>query len=171
MKMLKHAAVVVLLIVASYFITKQIPKEEPTPPLLIAMALVIVVVLIVNIVLRKSLFFKPYFTSPFNVLATRSKSEKTYDIQKELMYEKVKEVINDSKFSLVDFDDDKLELLAITKITFRSWGENVYISFESMGDETVMKCVSTALMQAYAWGKNEKNCDDLIHEIEESLIV
>ena len=81
------------------------------------------------------------------------------------------EVVDDSKFQLVDTDNEKLEILAISSISFLSWGENLYISFETRGDETVMKFCSSTLFQIYSWGKNEKNISDLLNEIESSFTI
>ena len=87
------------------------------------------------------------------------------------MFEKIIEVINHSDFKLVESDKDKFEILAISTITFKSWGENLYISFETKGNETIMKFYSATLFQIYSWGKNEKNCTDLLNEIESSLTI
>ena len=94
-----------------------------------------------------------------------------YDISKELMFEKIKQVINHSNFKLVATDEDKFEILAISAITFKSWGENLYISFETKGNETIMKFCSSTIFQIYSWEKNEKNYEYLLNEIESSLIV
>ncbi len=126
---------------------------------------------IFNLFIRKSLLFKNYFTSRFNLLTSKVRFEKEFDISKELMFEKLIEVINDSKFKLIKADKEKFEILAITTITWKSWGENLYISFDTIGDETIMKFCSVTLFQIYSWGKNEKNYDDLIHEIESSLTI
>jgi len=87
------------------------------------------------------------------------------------MFEKIIEVIKDSKFKLIEADKDRFELLAITPISFTSWGENLYISFETRGNETIMKFCSSTLFQIYSWGKNEKNFTDLLNEIESSLTI
>jgi hypothetical protein len=139
-------------------------------------ALMIVVFLIpaffvFNLLIRTLPSFKNYFTSKFNLLTSKVYSEKTFDISKELMFEKIIEVINNSNFKLVEADKDKFEIFAITNISWKSWGENIYISFETNGDETVMKFCSVTLFQIYSWGKNEKNYDDLLNEIEESLTI
>jgi hypothetical protein len=126
---------------------------------------------IFNFIIRKSLLFKNYFTSRFNLLTSKVHFEKEFDISKELMFEKLVEVINNSKFKLVQADNKKFEILAITTITWKSWGENLYISFDKIGDDTIMKFCSVTLFQIYSWGKNEKNYDDLIQEIENSLTI
>ena len=87
------------------------------------------------------------------------------------MFEKIIKVINHSDFELVESDENKFEILAISKITYKSWGENLYISYETKGSETIMKFCSSTLFQMYSWGKNEKNYEDLLNEIERSLII
>ena len=88
-----------------------------------------------------------------------------------LMFEKIIEVLSNSDFKLVETSKSKFEILAISKITFKSWGENLYISFETSGNETTMKFCSVTIFQIYSWGKNEKNYTDLLNEIENSIII
>lgn len=144
---------------------------EPENPLLIITIFLIVGFFIFNLIIRKSLFFKYYFTNQYNILTAKVHAEKSFDISKELMFEKIIEVINDSEFKLVEADKEKFEILAITSLTFKSWGENLYISFEAIGEETIMKFCSATLFQIYSWGQNEKNLDDLLTEIESSLTI
>lgn len=144
---------------------------EPENPILIITLFLIVGFFIFNLVIRKSLSFKNYFTNQYNLLTSKVRSETAFDISKELMFEKIIEVINNSEFKLVEADKDKFEILAITNITFKSWGENLYISFETIGNETIMKFCSATLFQIYSWRKNEKNYDDLLNEIESSLTI
>jgi len=72
------------------------------------------------------------------------------------MYEKITEIIDNSKFKLVDTNNEKLEILAISSITFKSWGENLYISLEANGNNTLMKFCSTTLFQIYSWVKMKR---------------
>jgi hypothetical protein len=168
MKTLKHISVAFLIMLISglspYYL-------KPNNPLMMTFLFLIVGFFIFNLIIRKSLSFKSYFTSRYNLFTTKVRSEKSYDIPKELMFEKIIEVINHSDFKLVETDENKFEILAISKITFKSWGENLYINFETKGNETIMKFCSSTLFQMYSWGKNEKNYDDLLNEIESSLIV
>lgn len=144
---------------------------EPENPIVLITSFAIIGFFIFNFVVRKSISFKGYFTHPFNFLTSKVYSEKTFDIPKELMFEKIVEVLNDSKFKLIESDKQLFEILAITSISFKSWGENLYISLDTSGNETRMKFCSVTLFQIYAWGKNEKNCDDLLEQIESSLTV
>ena len=168
MKTLKHISVAFLIILISglspYYL-------KPNNPIMMTFLFLIVGFFIFNLIIRKSLSFKSYFTSRYNLFTTKVRSVKSYDIPKELMFEKIIEVINHSDFKLVETDENKFEILAISKITFKSWGENLYINFETKGNETIMKFCSSTLFQMYSWGKNEKNYDDLLNEIESSLIV
>ena len=144
---------------------------EPENPVFMVTIFLIVGFFIFNFVIRKSLSFKNYFTNKYNFLTSKVRSEKAYDISEELMFEKIIEVINDSNFKLVETDKDRFELLAITPISFISWGENLYISFETRGNKTIMKFCSATLFQIYSWGENEKNFTDLLNEIESSLTI
>ena len=144
---------------------------EPDQPASAVVSMVILGLLIFNLAIRNSLSFQGYFTSPANIFTSKVHTGKTYDIPKELMFEKVKEVIEASSFKLKGSDEDRLEILATTRMTFKSWGENMYISFEEQGDQTLMKVVSVTFFQMVSWGKNEQNCSDLLNQIESSLIV
>ncbi|QDO92499.1 hypothetical protein FNB79_00340 [Formosa sediminum] len=168
MKTLKHISVAFLIILISglspYYL-------KPNNPIMMIFLFLIVGFFIFNLIIRKSLSFKSYFTSRYNLYTTKVRSEKSYDISKKLMFEKIIEVINHSDFKLVETDENKFEILEILKITFKSWGENLYINFETKGNETIMKFCSSTLFQMYSWGKNEKNYDELLNEIESSLII
>lgn len=168
MKTIKHILVAALLILISILLTVYM---KPDNPYIIMLAFLILGFFIFNFTIRRSLSSKNYFTSKYNFFATKVWHQKAYDIPVDLMFEKVIDVINNSKLKLVETDNEKLEILAITSMTLISWGENIYISFETSGNETVMKFCSTTLFQIYSWGKNEKNYNILISEIDNSLII
>ncbi|MFA6361073.1 MAG: hypothetical protein WCX14_10255 [Dysgonamonadaceae bacterium] len=135
-------------------------------------AIPILSVFIFNFIVRQKLSFKKYFTSKRNLLTTKVYSEHSYGgVPKEIMYEKMIEVFGNSRFRLVDSDNEKLEILAIAKTSLLSWGENLYISFEIRGDETIMELCSVTVFQIYDWDKNEENLADLLAELEDSLII
>jgi len=164
----KHILVAILIMLISGLITYYL---KPNNPIIMVFLFLIVVFFIFNLIIRKSLSFKNYFTNQYNLFTTKVWHQKSYDIPKDLMFEKIIEVINSSDFKLVETNKEKLEILAISTITFKSWGENLYISFETNGNETIMKFCSATLFQIYSWGKNEKNYDNLLNDIENSLIV
>ena len=155
--------IVLPILVGNYF--------EPESPVLAVTTLLIVGFFILNLVIRKFLYFRTYFTSNYNLLTSKVRTEKEFGISKELMFEKLIEVIDDSKFTLIKANKKSYEILAISKISWLSWGENLYISFEDRGDESIMQFCSATLFQIYSWGKNEKNHNDLMKAIDSSLTV
>ncbi len=135
-------------------------------------AILILAVFIFNFIIRTKLSFKKYFTSKHNLFTTKVSSAHSYgDVPKEIMYEKMLEVFGNSRFKLVDSDNEKLEILAIAKTSMLSWGENLYVSFETREDETIMKLTSITVFQIFDWGKNEENLDNLLAELDDSLII
>ncbi|WP_069675702.1 hypothetical protein [Formosa sp. Hel1_33_131] len=168
MKILKHILVAILIILISGLSTYYLKPDSPVQILII---IPMVVFFVFNLIIRKSLLYKNYFTSPYNLLTTKARFEKTFDIPKELMFEKMIEVIDNSKFKLVDTDKNTFEILAISTITFKSWGENLYINFETIENQTILKFCSSTLFQLYSWGKNEENYNALLNEIESSLTI
>ena len=143
----------------------------PEQPVTAVLSMVILGLFIFHLAIRNSLYFQSYFTSPLNVFSSKVRSKKSYDIDQQLMYEKVKEVVEDSAFRLKGTNDNTFEILATTRMTFKSWGENMYIRFEPNGEGTIMKVCSVTFFQMVSWGKNQKNCDDLLHAIERSLTI
>jgi hypothetical protein len=131
----------------------------------------ILVFFILNLMLRKSLSLKRYFLSPFNLLTAKEKSEQICDIPKDLLFDKIIEVINDSGFKLARADKSRHTILATARISWKSWGENIYIDLEESEQGTRMKFRSVTFFQIYSWGKNRKNCDDLQEAIDQSLTI
>ena len=172
MKQLKHLIAVAAIVLIGVLITKLSDPDNPNyRDIVLITALLSLAFLMFNLAVRRSLSFKGYFTSKYNVLTNKVWSEKVFDIPKDLMYEKMIEVIKNSGFKIVDVNANTYEILAISKITFISWGENIYISFEAKGDETIMKFCSSTFLGAYDWGKNEKNYNKLVNEIDLSFTV
>lgn len=168
MKTIKHISIAILIIILSFVISKYVDSTNPILPFT---TLLITGFFIFNLIIRRSLFFKPYFTSKFNLLTQKYHNQKVYPISKEVLFDKIIEVLEDSHFKLKEVDRGNFELLAISPITWKSWGENLYVSFESHGDETTMKFCSATFFQIYDWGKNEENYGSLLNQIEHSLII
>jgi len=168
MKTLKHIFIALFILLISVFIPFYL---KPNNPYLFITLFLIIGFFIFNFVIRKSLSYKGYFTSNYNLLTSKFMVVKSFEISKNLMFEKTIEVIDHSKFKLVETNKEKLEILAISPITFKSWGENIYIDIESSGNKTIMNFCSTTLFQISSWGKNEKNYIDFLNEFENSLII
>lgn len=169
MKNLEHILVAFYAVFMGVLIALLVKNESSV---VFLVAIPVLAVFIFNFTIRKKLTFKRYFTSKYNLLTSKTFSDHSYGVvPKEIMYEKMLEVFSNSRFRLVDSDNESLEILATTKTTFYSWGENLYISFETRGDETIMKLCSVTVFQVYAWGKNEENLDNLLAELDDSLII
>lgn len=168
MKTLKHILVLILFFSVLFVII--ILPEEPDA-LWKALPLLLAIFFIFNLVVRRSLSFRGYFTSRYNFLTTKVSKEISFDISRELMFEKVIEVMNQSEFKQVATDKEKYEILAITKMSLTSWGENLYIRFKADGNKTTIHFCSATIFQVYSWGKNEHNLAKLVHDMESSFIV
>jgi len=167
MKNVKHTLVIVLVLGLTFIITRSNINDY----LLKILILFTISLIIFNLSFRKSLFLKKYFTSKYNVLTSKFRSEKVYDISEELMFEKVVEVINNSNLKIATADKLKLEILAITPITFTSWGESLYINFDSSTNGCVMHFCSVVPFGMYSWGKNEINSEYVLKKIEDSFTI
>lgn len=140
-------------------------------PVYVGVMIAVVGFFAVHLVIRKSLRFKGYFTSPLNILTSKYKQTLTLDFEADLAFDKLVEVLEASPFRLVEGNAERRVLLATSSLSWRSWGENLYIELEPNGSQTVMKFCSVTLFQVYSWGKNEDNIAALLREIEDSLTV
>lgn len=168
MKNLKNILVVVALVTFSIVYTRFVPADS------IGAYLVVVIIgclFAVHFIIRKIPAFKGYFLSPVNFLSAKYSSVTQYDIPIELMFEKTIEVLESTHFKVQQTDKSQYEIFATSPISWRSWGENLYISFEEQGGKTLMTFHSVAVMQMHTWDKNRKNSEHLINTIEESLII
>lgn len=136
--------------------------------------IVIVVLLplfIFNLIARKYLVFKPYFTSPLNVLNAYKKETFEYKLSKDLMFNKLIESVNDSKLNLKQVDSKKGIILATTSLSFASWGENLYITLNQKDNYTEVVLEMTTISQVYDWGRNQANYKSILNQFEESLVI
>ena len=168
MKNIKTIAIIIAFILFAFLIAFYI---GPTSPYNISFIIIISSLIIFNFIVRRFLSFKNYFLSKYNIFTINFRAEKSYEITKEIMFLKTTEVLHNSRFKIIDIDKDKLEILAKSSFTYKSYGENLYISFETEGDKTIMKFCSSTVYQIISYGKNEKNYNDLVIAIEDSLIV
>lgn len=159
---------IVVLFVLPFFTVNYFENNERTLLLLIMLFLGL---FIFHFIIRTSLTFRPYFTSKLNFLSSKHKAVARFDVPCDLMFKKIIEVLEESKFRLREVDSTKNELVATTGISFKSWGENVYIQLEPQGKETVLHFTSASLFQFYTWGKNESNHEELFQKIEESFTI
>jgi len=132
---------------------------------------IIIVLLLFNFIVRRFISFKPYFTNKFNILCSKYHKKHTYDIPKELLFEKLIEVVKNSGFKLKKSDKLTYNIFATAPISWWSWGQNIYISLNNKNDNTEIDFYSTSIIGIYDWGKNKKNHDRFFEEFENSLII
>lgn len=168
MKNVKNILAILLIVSVSVLITELVPEESNIPKVI---SLVILALFLFHFAIRKSLFFRGYFLSPFSILSAKYSSSTHYDIPINLMFDKTIEVLDSTKFKLVRADKDRFEIFATSPISWQSWGENLYIDFKEEDGQTIMNFHSVAVMQMHTWDKNRKNSEHLINTIEESLII
>lgn len=124
-----------------------------------------------NIVVRNRIWFKPYFVSSWNIFSSKFRKDFKFDIPRELVHEKIIEVIKDSPFEIKYADRDAFEILAVSKMSWMSWGENIYLTLVETEGKTRIRFDSVALFQIYTWGKNEKNFEIFLEKVEDSLTI
>lgn len=124
-----------------------------------------------NFLVRNFASFKPYFLSKWNFLTSKYEASISSEIPPKLMFQKMIEVLSETDLHVKSVDADRLEIFATTSVTFRSWGENIYIEFEKNEKQTVMNFYSATVVGIISWGQNEKNYNRLLSRFEDSLTV
>ena len=127
-------------------------------------------IFIFHLIARNRIFFKSYFLSKWNLLTTKFSSDIKLEIPKELVFEKLLEVLATSTFSLKHADKKAFVIFATSPTSWLSWGENIYIELKELQGQTHIHFDSVAF-QMHAWGKNEKNFDSFFQKLDDSLTV
>ena len=136
-----------------------------------AITVLILLLFVFNLSVRKNIAFKPYFMSHWNLFSSRYHKEFDIDLPVDLAFEKLLEVIDDSSYKLRYSDSETHEMLATAGLTWKSWGENIYLDVRESGEGCIVDFCSVAVLGMYTWGKNEENCAQLIEKIEDSLTI
>jgi len=132
---------------------------------------IILFLFMINLLMRNSLKFKSYFTSKYNFFTSKYQYRELFDIPADLLFEKINEVAVKSSFKIADTDNEHHQILLTTGFSLLSWGENVYIEFETVDNKTEMKVCSVTFFQIVSWGKNRDNIKKLTRDIESSFII
>ncbi|MFH1050083.1 MAG: hypothetical protein V1779_04020 [bacterium] len=104
-------------------------------------------------------------------MTNKVRYKQEYDFPKDLLFDKFIEVLQNSDLKIIQTDKNTGDILAISSISWQSWGENIYISLEEKYGKTIVDFCSACIFQIYAWGKNQRNYEKFIKEFEESLII
>ena len=134
-------------------------------------AFVIWSMLIVSLSLRKKLYFKSWILSKMNFLMAKEVTIFTSEIPKDLLFEKLLEVIEESDFDFADSNKDTFEIVATTFPNFFTWGENMYIEISSSENEISEIKFTSATIFGYSWKRNKKNTNKFFQLFEESLTI
>lgn len=131
-----------------------------------------IIMLTTNMIFRRKLLSKVWFLSKYNFLLEKETTAFTSDISKELLYEKLIEVVQLSKFKLMDFDANAFELLVTTAPNFWTWGENLYIEIKEREDGvSIIKVTAVTVFGSYSWNRNSKNHSHFYESFEQSLTI
>lgn len=160
---------IIMLVIISFASSYVVTNIEA--PFMWLIILIIPSIFIFNFVVRTKPGFKPYFTSKLNFLTSKYTASISSELPKELMYQKMLEVIDTSSLKLAHSSLPKLEILGTKGMGWTSWGENIYISFSENNGQTTMNFVSTTVLGIISWGRNEKNYNRLLSTYEESLTI
>ncbi|MNY14540.1 hypothetical protein D3C86_1477200 [compost metagenome] len=127
--------------------------------------------LVFNFIVRKRLSFSRWFLSPVNFFLEKRTHSFTSDLDTELVYAKLLEVIESSELDLLDKDENKLQILLGTPANFLTWGENNYIQIVPSSGGSTIEFTSVTLFGTTSWKRNDNHFDSFIRLFESSLIV
>ena len=124
-----------------------------------------------SLLARKKAWFKPIITSRYNIFAEKFRYRTEFDFSKSILFHKFVEVLSNSNYKVISADENKGEIFAVSPLSWRSWGENIYIDLSEENGKTVMDFCSACFFQVYSWGRNEQNYNRLLNNFEDSLII
>ncbi|MFT5601749.1 MAG: hypothetical protein ACI9N1_001997 [Flavobacteriales bacterium] len=130
-----------------------------------------VALLVTNLLLRKKLKYRNWFLNKTNLLNDKMIRNSNSNISSELLFEKLKEVIQESNFKLLETDSNSLMILASTSPNFWTWGENIYINILPDTENSKITLTSVTIFGSYAWSRNKSNHEQFYHSFEESLTI
>ncbi|MFT6322933.1 MAG: hypothetical protein ACJAWO_000479 [Halieaceae bacterium] len=87
------------------------------------------------------------------------------------MFTKRIETIEISKLQLEQTNEEKGQILASISLSFKSWGENIYIMLNQKDNYPEVIIEMTTILQVSSWGKNKANYRTILTQFEESLII
>ena len=130
------------------------------------------ILIIINLVLRKKLKHKDWFTKQLNFLNEKVVSKFETDIPPSLIFDKIIEQVTDSDSKLYDMDRSNNQILAGNSIGLRTWCENLYIDIESIdGEKSMITLTSVTVFGLVSWNKNKENIEHFHTSFKESLTI
>jgi hypothetical protein len=163
----QHIIITIIFLISYKFIS----YTFNSPLLGLLVFIIPVTVLIINLNLRKRLTSKSWFLSNLNFFSIKVKRDILSDIPKELLYEKLKEVVNESNFHVFDIDESSQQILIGTKTNFWSWGENIYVSILDDETQSLISFSSVSLYGNNFLNTGEKHFSTFQESFEQSLTI
>ncbi len=145
--------------------------QKKAPDLLIVLAVISSSLFLFSMIVRNSMRFKPYFTSRYNVLTSKVRHQMEFDLPKDILFEKMREVLTEAGFKVHHAEKDAGILFATSAISFFSWGENIYVDITESSGKTKVDFCSACFFGIVSWGRNEKNYERMMETFENSLII
>jgi hypothetical protein len=171
---MKEIAYIILtaLITSPYFL---IPLVEPIHFLyLLVYTFLIISIIIFNCLIGRFAWSKPYFMSRYNILSAKIRHQQEFDIPMQLLFEKLMEAIPIMGLEILHRDEKNGKIFASTK-SWKTIGENIYISLTEVNDKTTLDFCSVSIFSlwgsAHSEERNERHYKDLIQEIDKSLVI
>lgn len=124
-----------------------------------------------SFLVRRNIHFKPYFTNKYNFLTSKIRRRDEIDIRKDTLFDKMAEVLSEAGFKVRYTDKEKGTLFATSRMSFSSWGENIYIDMTEKNGKTLVDFCSASFFGVVSWGRNEKNYKDMLATFENSLTI
>ncbi len=128
-----------------------------------------IIVFIFDFCVRKNIRFKVYFLS--NPLTRKRTFKKELNFSKDILFHKLIEVLQDAGFKIIQTNENKGGIFAITSMRLFSAGENIYIQLKEINCKTTIEFLSIDLSAIQFWDNNRNNYEKMLEEFEKSLTI
>ena len=78
-------------------------------------------------------------------------------IDQDTLFEKAQEMLEENGYKKLIVDYDLHLILVKEPISFKSWGENIYVTIVDEGKGNSKLIYESVAFQVYTWSKNEAN--------------
>jgi len=141
------------------------------PQALTVFAVIMGSVFLFSALVRGNFNFKAYFTSKYNIFTSKIRHQKEFDLPKDILFDKMAEVLTEAGFAVRHADKTSGNLFATAKTTIWSWGENIYVEIKEHNGLTKIDFCSVCFFGMISWGKNERNYERMMDTFENSLVI
>lgn len=135
---------------------------------------VLIGIRISHLLLRRIVFFRPYFVSKYNIFTSKTNYTCEFNFSKNIAIEKIKEALVAGNFKIININEDTNSIFAVSKWNILEpniTGENIYIDLIEMDNKTRANFCSATIGQSYSFGRNKQNYETFLAEFEKSLTI